>query len=162
MISILRLLVSVVKEEETATIKAITLEAINDVSKSVELVQDDGNMIDEDMFAVIEKFRESSGEVVAADSAASVFVLSLVCLRDAIPDLRRTKSALETCIRYENEHSPACHTFARQGYDLSFDRTFYVDSSFSPKWHQSHIGVSPSSDQAHTNFSGVPSGLPSR
>ena len=83
--------VAVIDQEQAAAVEPEPLEALDDAGQSIQLSEDDGDLIHEETLAIVQERREYRGEVFGADFATLVFVLSDVGLGGMVPHLMETR-----------------------------------------------------------------------
>ena len=80
-------MVSVVDQEHGAAIEAVPLESIDDFSQRVDLGEQNGDLVDQKTFAVVQKRGQNGSEIIRLDLPPTVLVLGHVILGHVVPNL---------------------------------------------------------------------------
>src|SRR5258708_23947147 len=99
-IRLLRLMVAIVDEEQTATIEPIALQTVDDLGETIELVKQNRDMIHEKMVAIKEELGQMRREIIRTNISADVLILRDIRLRDMVPHLEAREDENQGHLKY--------------------------------------------------------------
>jgi hypothetical protein len=105
-ILLLNLRIAIIYEQQAGCIEAPASERADDCSKMAELLQDYRDMIDKDLFAIVDEGRKSRRELLSRDFAPVVLVLEYIALFLGLKDLvDGTSNTLATRVALKTQYA---------------------------------------------------------